>query len=518
MKKKKLGFLALFVVVFGLFCAHVVCAQYYGPQGVQDNASLQRQMGAQPSESKGCQPITEKLDELHTCLLCDMFEVILRTDQTMATKSFSALASSFRNLIIVVMALFIAYKTLMTVSALTKQDVGKYLGEILVQAFKVLLAALLLTKSIYIYHYVINPLMEAALEFGLVIIDNDVLTGLNKYSAEYVSKMPDGVISKNLLAQVLGTVRLFSESAAELPAIGSSLMCHSIHDAGKELMSIRLPNFPMFISGLLCWSFGWAITLACCFYLLDSVVRFGIFCTLVPFLIACWPFKVTIGYTSKGWEIFMNAFFNFVMMGVVITMTSELVCQALIGDSSIDISKVKQGQEGAFEEIAALSGKDQILAAMNSNNMDALSQLMALDGVKFLVLLACCIFAFKLTGQINDLAQDISGASGGEGIGNKIGGLAAQGAKRAVGTATHIGGRVTGLSGVAQGIKAKADQFNNRIAHRIAGGKNPSNSNRNQNNNQNNNQNQNQNQPDANQVDETSGAGGGWSDDTSAWD
>lgn len=154
---------------------------------------------------KGCQPIQEKLNELHDCLLCGMFEVVLRTNQTMATKSFSALNSSFMNLIIVVMALFIAYKTLMTVSALTKQDVGKYLGEILVQAFKVLLAALLLSKSIYIYHYVINPLVEAAMEFGLAIIGNDALIGLKTFSDKYVSKMPSGVISQDVLSKVMGT-------------------------------------------------------------------------------------------------------------------------------------------------------------------------------------------------------------------------------------------------------------------------------------------------------------------------
>ena len=122
---------------------------------------------------RGCKPWSEKYEELRGCILCKMFEVILDTDQSMATMSYKALAHDFRHVIIIVLALFIAYHTLLSVSALTKQDVGKYLQTILIQAFKVLVAALLLTNSNYIYNYVINPLMQAGLEFGLTIISTE---------------------------------------------------------------------------------------------------------------------------------------------------------------------------------------------------------------------------------------------------------------------------------------------------------------------------------------------------------
>ena len=106
---------------------------------------------------RGCPPWSEKYAEMRGCVLCSMFEVILKTDQNMASMSYKALAHDFRNVIIIVLALFIAYQTLLSVSALTKQDVGKYLQTILIQAFKVMVAALLLTNSSYIYKS--NPLM-----------------------------------------------------------------------------------------------------------------------------------------------------------------------------------------------------------------------------------------------------------------------------------------------------------------------------------------------------------------------
>ncbi|MBQ7659663.1 MAG: hypothetical protein IJS26_02810 [Alphaproteobacteria bacterium] len=414
---------------------------------------------------KGCTPLPEKYEEIRACILCNLFEVILKTDQNMASQSFDKLAGGFRNVILMVLALYIAYQTLMSVSALTKQDLAKYLQGIAIQSFKVLLAALLLTNSAYIYNYVINPIMNAGLEFGLAIIKADVLSDLQKYSAEYTFE--SGVISNALLANVMGTVKLFSNTAAELPAIGGSLICISTHEAVKFLIDLS-----MFIEGLICLAFGWAIAIACCFYLLDSVIRFGIFCTLLPFLIACWPFKVAAKYTKTGWDMFMNVFFNFAMMGLVITLSSELISQALTGGGG---------------------GREALEEAMNGNDIETLKNMMDLDGAKFLVLIACCIFAFKIVGQINELASSISSTDGGSAMGSKIGGLAAQTAKKVGGTGLKIAGAATGVTGVVKGLKDRANKRTDAIRSRVGGGS-KSNPGGNQGGG-NQNQNQNQNQP-----------------------
>ena len=385
----------------------------------------------------GCMTLAEKQAENEKCLLCPLFKVILDTNQIMASRSFSQLSRSFQNVIVIVLALFIAYKTLLTVSALTKQDVGKYLGEVLTQAFKVLVAVLLLSNSSYVYNLVINPLMESGLEFGVTILDATTSTEggettsgkLKTAASHWEGGFEKGVISQNLLAKVVGTVEMFSHDSAKLPSMGATLMCVSTHAATPFK---GLPDVSMFIIGLFSWAFGWAIALACGFYLLDSAVRFGIFCMLVPFIIACWPFKITMQYAKQGFQIFINAFFNFAMMGLVLSLTSELLFQALVGDSTIDVSVAKDANERAtLEAINNASGYEQIEMVFNTNNVDALKDLMSLDGVKFLVLVACCIFAFKLVEQVSELAGSLSGTSGGTSIGGKIGGLAAQTGKRA---------------------------------------------------------------------------------------
>jgi len=409
---------------------------------------------------EGCEPIESKRKKIENCILCPMFQVILATDQGMATMAYDSLAAGFRNVIIVVMALFIAYHTFLSISAFTKQDVGRYLQTILIQAFKVLVAALLLSNSDYIYRYLINPLMEAGLEFGLQIIDSEVLKELASYTDKRINEMPTGVISRRLLAQVEGTIRLFSKESANLPLIGGTLICVSCHS-----LADILPDISLLIEGTLVWAFGWCISVACCFYLLDSVIRFGIFCTLLPFFIACWPFKITFTYAKKGFEIFMNTFFNFVMMGLIISLTKQLILQALTG-----------GEGGADAENA-------IINALNNNNVETLREMMDLSGAKFMVLLACCIFAFKLVAQVGELASNISdtnGPTGKSNIGGKLGGLAAQGVTNvALGSKDADGHRkggvlgaaakVTGVKGVVDGVKDKVGSVSDNLRKKIGG-------------------------------------------------
>lgn len=423
-KTKIKSFLFAFLVILGLV---FTCTNAFAVEATH---------GA----SKGCKTLASRHEEFSSCILCPLFEVILRTDQAIASKSFDALSKGFRNLVGMALALFIAYHTLLLVSSFTKQDTPKYIGTLLLQTFKVLLAVLLLTNSDYIYNYLINPLMMAGLEFGIALLFNDmsaavggvdIVTQFKTETAKLSPSMPSGVVGKDLLASVLAAVKMFSVSAAQIPAIGGSLICISVNEGTSFII-----NFEMFFQGVVVYAFGWAITLACCFYLLDSVVRFGIFCALLPFLIASWPFKITSQYTKTGCDIFMNSFFNFAMIGLVISLSTELLIQALGGGG------------GGFNELTS---------AINGDNVDTLKDMMDITGIDFLVLIACGLFAFKLVEQINDLATQLAGGGGGTAIGSHIGGLAAKGAEKAGGAALAGGKKVAGAAYELSGAKDKVE-------------------------------------------------------------
>lgn len=409
---------------------------------------------AEKGASAGCKTLASRHEELRACILCPLFKVILITDQSIATKAFDALSGGFRNVIVMVLGLVIAYHTLILVSSFTKQDTPKYIGTLLLQTFKVLVAVLLLTNHKYIYDYLINPLMLAGLEFGIALLFNDV--GQSVGGVDIVSQfeneakasagsMPQGAIGQQLLGSVYAAVKMFSEAAAQLPAIGGSLICISVNEGTKFII-----NLEMFIQGAVIYVFGWAITLACCFYLLDSVVRFGIFCALLPFFIASWPFKITFKYTKTGTDIFMNAFFNFAMIGLVISLATELLVQAV------------SGEDGGFDEL--------INAINNPDDVEPLRKMMDITGMKFLVLIACGLFAFKLVEQINQLATQLAGGGGSQGIGNKIGGVAAQAAKKVAGVAASGGKAVGGAAYELSGAKAKVEGIKSRTKAGISSG------------------------------------------------
>lgn len=123
-------------------------------------------------------------------------------------------------------------------------------------------------------------------------------------------------------------------------------MCVSRNEAASgNVLSVPIPDFSMLFQGLIIWVFAWLISLAFAFYLVDATVRLGIVGALMPFLIASWPFKVTSKYTNQGFTMFMNTFFTYAFMGLVVSINIQLMGISLTGG---------QGGLDAIEE--ALNG------------------------------------------------------------------------------------------------------------------------------------------------------------------
>lgn len=250
-----------------------------------------------------------------------------------------------------------------------------------------------------------GPVLKAGFEFGssLLFAKNDSYLAACDVS-KTLQNVSNGVMPAYLYTNLDCFIRAVQAEVAVPQSVGSSLMCVA-RNAGKESIGpVRnvLWDFGMMFQGFAIWVMGWIISLAFAFYLIDATIQLGIIGALMPFLIACWPFKATRNYTSKGWGIFMNTFFVYVFMGLVVSINVELLGQGLTGS------------KGGF---------DAIMKALNGNNVQELKELLDIGFAGFLVLVACCLFAFKLTGQASDLAGTMAGG-GGPKIGANIGGLA----------------------------------------------------------------------------------------------
>ena len=339
----------------------------------------------------GCVPLPLKLEQSEKCILCPLFVILFNTAESMSTVAYNTLAEGFKNLLLIGFALYVAYVTLKQVSSFTKQDAPKYITDLLTMSFKVLLAYLILTNVEKLYDLVLEPLLSAAMEFGGAFLfrsSDNSNSFMNCTSAQSIegATLVSGFYSQALFAKINCFVTAVQQELAVASSIGSSMMCVAQNEAEHWF---GLPDMTMLITGALIWVFSWLITLAFGFYLIDAVIRLGIIGGLMPFLIAAWPFKLTSGYTGKGWAMFLNTFFTFVFLGLVVSVNIELGMQSMTGG------------EGGAEEIMNL---------INKNDIKPLVELMSIGMTGLLFMILCCIFGFKLCAEATSLAAQMSSA------------------------------------------------------------------------------------------------------------
>ncbi|MFR6464238.1 MAG: hypothetical protein ACLUQJ_01825 [Alphaproteobacteria bacterium] len=261
--------------------------------------------------TRGCVPLPAKLAESRSCIYCPLFKTIFNAAQSMSTKAYDKLAGPLANVMLIGFAIVIAFMVLKNVSSFTKQDAPKFITELLVNMFKVLVAYYMLKNANIVYGYIVGPVLKAGFEFG-----SSLLFAENKYLAacdvsKTLQNVSNGVMPAYLYTNLDCFIRAVQAEVAVPQSVGSSLMCVA-RNAGKESIGpVRnvLWDFGMMFQGFAIWVMGWIISLAFAFYLIDATIQLGIIGALMPFLIACWPFKATRNYTSKGWGIFMNTFF-----------------------------------------------------------------------------------------------------------------------------------------------------------------------------------------------------------------
>ena len=380
---------------------------------------------------EGCMPLPVKIKDVETCIFCPLFKVLYNASEAMATMSYKTLAEAFKILLAIGLALYLAFITLKQVSAFTKQDAPKYISEALTISFKVLLAWLILSKGEELYRLVLQPLLSAGIEFGAAFLTHQEMGTATVDVKSCISSggLPaaSGIVfySKELYTQIDCFLRAVAKEIAVAQALGSSLMCVATEKAATFIGSF--PDLDMLLSGFLMWLFAWLICLAFGFYLIDSVIRLGIVGAIMPFLIAAWPFKATSGYTKKGWDMFLNAFFTFVFIGLVVSVNVELMARAATGG------------KGSTQEMFDL---------FNGDDIDKLEEVMSIGGSGLLFMLLCCIFGFKLCAEAASLASDLSGAKSGS-IGSQIGSAAAGAAKWGAGAAWKVGKNAALIAGDA---------------------------------------------------------------------
>ena len=381
------------------------------------------------SEERACELFTVYVNQLANCPLCPLFQVVLNADNNFAHIGWNAFAKSLQQIVLTFFLVFLAMNTLKIISAPSGANTGAYLKSVIGLGLKVAISYYLLSNSSDVYKLFISPVVKGGLDMGIAFlsIGNPAVNACLAQSSTF-SNVVGGELDASLLGSIYNTIYCFGQSASLLPAVGRGLICYGWYNEGGTL-----PDFSMWIIGLLLYVFGVGIWLVIGLYLIDCTVQLGILCALVPFFIACWPFKITASYTGKGVQMLMNTFFNFALAGVMLVVGMKIVGYSASGKDGDILKYIK---------------------AIDRNNLNALKEMASLDGLQMLTLIACCIFAFKLIGVINDVADQFSRGSGSS-IAPKIGGMAASTANAIKNKALASSGKIISAAGEASGITPK---------------------------------------------------------------
>lgn len=369
---------------------------------------------------KGCEVLPVKLFNMRKCFFCPLFSVVFAAAEKMPYISFNKLAAGFATLIALGLAIWIAVQTLTHVSSLTKQDAPKFLAGLIKQSYKFLIAFLLLQNGSQIFHYAVNPVLEAGIRFGSQFLEFNVSDETNALIQEEINQRASRVDAygyyisedsslpqdkqKFLYKELDGYVSGIQREIAFMQAVGSSLICTGnramFHQTDTEEFS---DGFKMMLQGLVFAVFGFLLSIAFAFYMIDAVVQLGIVGALMPFLIASWPFKITSQYAGTGFKMLLNSAFIFVFIGLTVEINMQLINAALTnnvgGKQEIKASNAEDIEMGSLQKIAV---------AINEQDSDELVELTDISTMGFLILIFCCIFGFKFMGQTSSLAGQFS--------------------------------------------------------------------------------------------------------------
>ncbi len=392
------------------------------------------------------------------CLTCGLMANILVGVQKISENAFKVLDSDLIKLLSIAFLIYIAYLVLITIASPETQKISKFLTSLLTQGAKVAIAILILTYPETLYKRVINPILEGGVDFGLAFsnlkadtddgtMDISIAEKMMKEGSDYMKGLDfsSKFLHAETLQKMVGANKNFSREAAMMPALGRCLICNATHNLGAKRLWF-IPRVSMLITGVILLVFGVMIWLAIGFYILDCCLQLGIVAAMMSFFVACWPFKITSSYVKVGWNMFLNTFFNFIMMSVVIVTIAQLTIAALPEDLTQDI---------------------------NEDNVEAINDQLEIIGLSVILLVVTCLICLKLSSESGRLANKFAGGAQIK-MGGDLGGMAGDMATKGVKAGLKGGGKaVAGLAGSAaeaSGAKGALKAGGEAIKEKLGGG------------------------------------------------
>lgn len=345
-----------------------------------------------------CPTLTDLINEGETkCLLCNLYEIVMEACSKVITGSWNAFAKPLQGVVCIGTAIYIAVYTLKNIASFSQQDSMAYLSNdktgIVPLCVKAGIVIWLLNNQSFLYSHILGPVIQTGVNIGNEIADGGLSTGLT--STNDVN---------TLFKAIIDEVRTFYSSIYQIVALGRLLLC--LPFLPDNIIDWHFSLIPF---GAILYIFGWFILIGVSFYLLDVLFRLAVGCILLPMAIACGVSKFTVKYTRETWNLFVNVFFSFIVLGIILTLTTKMIEVAVSGLNDVILLMTAKNFVNN-EEIKAL--------------IDKFADEISLKA--FILTVICCMVCFKLFISIESLTEKLSSTSSVGKLGQKLAGEAAQ--------------------------------------------------------------------------------------------
>ncbi len=338
------------------------------------------------------------LNKLPDCSFCSLFEVFFNTASSVAKKSINTFSIPMMRVVAMAFAIWIALQIITFVSAPEVRDLKDLISTIMNKSFIIMLVLVFLsTGAINFFNDFLSPIYTTGQRLAQTVISPDS-KGLDETppSCNGVSGIYDheeGALPKPMGDSILCTMSLIELRAKTVKELGAACIKES-----WERAFIIIPHWGYLFVGLGLWIGAMVIILGVPFMMIDAVFQLAVAGALLPFGIACFPFKATSGYTKKIWETFLNSMFAFVFISVISLMLVVAFLR-IVGHTA----------EGTTVQNVLVE--------------------LPWFGPEFLQVCFVCILTWAVLGTAKEFAGEFAGSISSTNIGSQIGTMGASAAK-----------------------------------------------------------------------------------------
>ncbi len=278
------------------------------------------------------------------CWFCPVYEVLFDAMNSVASATSSSLKTPILSAFAVGLMLWIPLHVSKTLTQWQEVDAMQFLQELMKRFGRALIACVVISFSMPVFYYILNPLLEMTMILCIQIID------LGSEASGTIVRIGEGFLSG-----LLGTNSICSSAESSIKAarafsmdmqpfsdsIKQSMTCMLTKVSGSLIMGMVIgsaliwdgltdiigleTNLVFMSSGVIILGTYLLIYISFPFKMIDSMVRLTFVAALMPIWVALWVFPATVEYTKNAWNMFIGSCILFLTLAIIMLLIFHIL-------------------------------------------------------------------------------------------------------------------------------------------------------------------------------------------------